>query len=87
MNWNPTIIPILIVGFTYIGIAIGRIPKFRTNRTTISLMGVGLLVLLNQVSIDDFAGFIDMDTIILLFAMMIINANLRLAGFFQFAAG
>lgn len=87
MNWNPTIIPILIVGFTYIGIAIGRIPKFRTNRTTISLMGVGLLVLVNQVSIDDFVSFIDMDTIILLFAMMIINANLRLAGFFQFAAG
>lgn len=86
MAWNTTIIPILVVGFTYIGIAIGRIPKFRTNRTTISLMGVSLLVLMNQVSIDEFAGFIDMDTIILLFAMMIINANLRLAGFFQFAA-
>ncbi len=81
-----TIIPIIIVGITYIGIAFGRIPKLRTNRTTISLIGVGLLLLLNQVSIDEFAGFIDMDTIILLFAMMIINANLRLAGFFQVAA-
>ena len=81
-----TIIPIIIVGITYIGIAIGRIPKFRTNRTTISLIGVGLLVLFNQVSIDEFAGFIDMDTFILLFAMMIINANLRLAGFFQLVA-
>lgn len=83
---NFTFIPIIVVGITYLGIAVGRIPKFRTNRTTISLIGVGLLVLLNQVSIDEFADFIDMDTIILLFAMMIINANLRLAGFFQLAA-
>ena len=87
MNFeNFAIIPILIVGITYLGIAVGRIPKFRTNRTTISLIGVGLLVLFKQVSIDEFANFIDMDTIILLFSMMIINANLRLAGFFQLAA-
>lgn len=87
MNFeNFALIPILIVGLTYLGIAVGRIPKFRTNRTTISLIGVGLLVLFNQVSIDEFANFIDMDTIILLFSMMIINANLRLAGFFQLAA-
>jgi len=83
---NNSLISILIVSLTYIGIAFGRIPKFRTNRTTISLIGVGLLVLLNLVTIDDFATYIDMDTIILLFAMMIINANLRLAGFFQMAA-
>ena len=87
MNFeNFAIIPVLIVSLTYFGIAVGRIPKFRTNRTTISLIGVGLLVVFNQVSIDEFVNFIDMDTIILLFSMMIINANLRLAGFFQLAA-
>ncbi len=77
---------LVIVGLTYIGIAFGRIPKFRTNRTTISLIGVSFLVVFKFVTIQEFADYIDMDTIILLFAMMIINANLRLAGFFQLAA-
>ena len=81
-----TLATIVIAILTYTGIAFGRIPKFRTNRTTISLIGVGLLVLFKSVMIDDFKNFIDMDTIILLFAMMIINANLRLAGFFELAA-
>ncbi len=83
---KPEIITVIIVTITYMGIAFGRIPKFRTNRTTISLIGVGLLLLFNTIKIENFAEFIDFDTIILLFAMMIINANLRLAGFFELAA-
>lgn len=84
--FRPEFITVIIVTLTYMGIAFGRIPKFRTNRTTISLIGVGLLLLFNAIKIENFAEFIDFDTIILLFAMMIINANLRLAGFFELAA-
>lgn len=85
-SYQKTLLTIFIISLTYVGIAIGRIPRFRTNRTTISLIGVGILVLLNIVTIEDFATYLEMDTIILLFSMMIINANLRLAGFFELAA-
>jgi Na+/H+ antiporter NhaD/arsenite permease-like protein len=80
---SKTFITFLIVFITYIGIAIGYWPKLRSNRTTITLIGAGLLILFKQISIKDIPGFLDIDTLILLFSMMVINANLRLSGFFK----
>ena len=37
-------VTLLIVSFTYLGIALGEFPSFRTNRTTITLMGAGALL-------------------------------------------
>jgi Na+/H+ antiporter NhaD/arsenite permease-like protein len=78
-----TWITFIIVAVTYIGIAIGFWPKLRSNRTTIALIGAGLLILFRQISLTDVSSFLDIDTLMLLFSMMIINANLRLAGFFK----
>lgn len=75
----------LVVAITYTGIAAGQWPKIRSNRTTIALMGAGLLILLGQIKFNQIGQFLDLDTLILLFSMMIINANLRLSGFFRFA--
>ncbi len=76
-------ITLIIVTLTYIGIAIGRWPILRANRTTIALIGVGLLIAARQIAFDQIGQFLNLDTLALLFAMMIINANLQLAGFFQ----
>ena len=72
-----------IVFLTYLGIAIGFIPRFQLNRTTIAVVGVGLLLVFNQIDFIQLPEFLDFDTIILLFSMMVINANLRLSGFFK----
>jgi len=77
----------VIVLITFIGIAVGRYPIIKSNRTTISLMGVALLLLTRQVEFIRLPDYIDFDTIILLFSMMILNANLKLAGFFNLAGG
>ncbi|MRS04003.1 anion transporter [bacterium] len=78
-------ITIIIVALTYVGVALGRLPPLRTNRTTFALVGVGLLLLTRQIDFKDLSSYLDIDTLVLLFAMMIINANLRLAGFFGLA--
>lgn len=78
-------ITLAIVVLTFIGIAIGRYPIIKSNRTTIALMGVALLLVFGQVRFDDLPAYLDFDTLILLFSMMIINANLKLAGFFTMA--
>ena len=75
-----------IVLATYIGIALGYWPRLRANRTTITLMGAGLLIATGQIAFADIGKFLDLDTLILLFSMMIINANLKLAGFFSLAS-
>ncbi len=86
MQNNPNFwITIILVAITYIGVAAGRWPKLRANRTTIALMGAGLLIVTDQVKFEEIGRFLDLDTLILLFSMMIINANLRLAGFFGLA--
>lgn len=78
-------VTLAIVTLTFIGIAIGRYPIIKSNRTTIALMGVALLVAAGQVRFADIPGYFDFDTLILLFSMMIINANLKIAGFFTLA--
>ena len=76
-------ITLIIVTITYIGIALGEFPALRSNRTTITLIGVGLLLALRQVTFEQIGGFLNLDTLVLLFGMMVINANLQLAGFFR----
>jgi Na+/H+ antiporter NhaD/arsenite permease-like protein len=81
MGSNPWI-TLIIVTVTFIGIAVGRYPFIKSNRTTITLIGVALLVIFQQIQFTKIPGYIDFDTIILLFSMMIIIANLKLSGFF-----
>jgi len=72
----------LILLFTLIAIAIGYIPRFRMNRTTIALVGATALMVTGGIKYDAALKAINLDTIILLFSMMIINANFSVSGFF-----
>jgi Na+/H+ antiporter NhaD/arsenite permease-like protein len=78
-------ITLIIVSLVYIGLAIGFIPRLQSNRTTITLYGVGALLVLRQIQFKQIGSFLDLDTLILLFSMMVINTNLRLSGFFKLA--
>jgi Na+/H+ antiporter NhaD/arsenite permease-like protein len=75
-----------VVSITYLGIAAGRLPALKANRTTITLMGAGLLIALGLVPFEEIGRMLDLDTLILLFSMMVLNANLKLAGFFTLTA-
>jgi Na+/H+ antiporter NhaD/arsenite permease-like protein len=50
------------------------------------LVGTGLLLASGQIQFEQLKDLIDLDTLVLLFSMMVLNVNLRLAGFFN-AAG
>jgi len=75
-----------IIAASIAGIAIGALPGLRMNRAGMALAGASVLLAIGAVSPLDAAGAIDIATIALLLAMMLIVANLRLAGFFT-AAG
>jgi Na+/H+ antiporter NhaD/arsenite permease-like protein len=78
---------LFVIVLTYLGIAFGRIPKLGMNRTTIALAGAALLLALQAINEKQAFAAIDLQTIILLLSMMVINANLRLAGFFDLVGG
>jgi Na+/H+ antiporter NhaD/arsenite permease-like protein len=75
-----------LIALTIVGVAVGRYPFMRMNRATIALTGGVLLIVLGAISLDEAYAALDLDTLTLLFAMMILNANLRRAGFFQLVA-
>lgn len=78
-------ITLIIVTLTYIGIALGEFQPLRANRTTLTLIGVGALLIFRQITFEQVGGFLNLDTLVLLLGMMIVNANLQLAGFFRLA--
>lgn len=77
---------ISIFAITYLVLAIGRLPGFRIDRTGAAIIGAAFMVGVNALSLDDAYRAINFDTIILLFGMMIVVANLQLSGFFSLVA-
>jgi len=72
-----------IIILTFLGVAAGRIPRFRMNRAAMALIGATLLIALGAIPLDRAYGAVDGNTLVLLFSMMVLNANLRLSGFFD----
>lgn len=68
---------------TLVGVALGRYPWLKMNRATIALVGATTLVALGALTLEEAYAAIDLDTLLLIFAMMVINANLRFSGFFN----
>ena len=77
------LLTLAIIILSMIGIALGSYPSFRMNRATIALVGSTALIIICALTLDEAFRSIDINTIILLFSMMVLNINLRLAGFFK----
>jgi len=73
----------IIVAITLVGVAIGRWPWLRMNRATIALVGATILIAGGAIPLEQAYRAVDWNTIVLLFAMMVLNVNLRIAGFFH----
>lgn len=79
-------ITLLIFLATYLVLAVGRLPWLRIDRPGAALIGASLMVATDAIPFDDALASIDFRTLALLLGMMIVVANLRLAGFFRVAA-
>jgi Na+/H+ antiporter NhaD/arsenite permease-like protein len=82
MNWTQLAVALLAT-ITLVGVALGRLPALKMNRATIALVGAVLLIALGGIPLEAAYRAVDWNTILLLFGMMILNVNLRIAGFFH----
>ena len=71
---------------TYIGVALGRIPGLVIDRVGIALLGAIGMVVCGVLSVENAVRSIDLPTILLLYALMIVSAQLRLGGFYTWSA-
>jgi Na+/H+ antiporter NhaD/arsenite permease-like protein len=76
---------IAVVAFagTYLGLALGRLPFLRVDRTGVAIIGGAIVVVTGVVPWDGAVAAVDAHTLVLLFGMMIVAAYLRLSGFFR----
>ena len=79
-------IVLLVLVLTYLGMMAGRIAWLRVDRTGIALLAVIALLASGQMTLDDFGSAVDMPTLALLFAMMIISAQFAESGFIDLCA-
>ena len=73
---------VVIFCLVYLGMILGGLPFLSLNRTGIALLGAIALLSMGELTLDQAAGAIHLPTIILLFAFMVVSAQLRLGGFY-----
>jgi Na+/H+ antiporter NhaD/arsenite permease-like protein len=71
---------------TYIGVALGRIPGLVIDRVGIALLGAIVMIVGGVITTENAVRSIDFPTILLLYSLMIVSAQLRLGGFYTWAA-
>jgi Na+/H+ antiporter NhaD/arsenite permease-like protein len=71
---------------SYVVFALGKFPGMKIDRPGAAIIGAVLMVAFRIVGAPEALASIDFPTIVLLFSMMLIAANLRLAGFFDWIA-
>lgn len=74
---------LIIFLLTYTGVAIGRVPGLAMDRTGIALLGAIALVVCGVVPLEKAEAAVDLPTILLLYSLMVISAQLRLGGFYS----
>ena len=73
----------LIFFGSYFVFALGKFPWMKIDRPGAAIIGAVLMVAFRIVGADEALQSVDFATIVLLFAMMVVVANLRLGGFFE----
>jgi Na+/H+ antiporter NhaD/arsenite permease-like protein len=76
---SPTVLIFLL---TYAGVALGRIPGLKLDRTGIALLGAMAILVAGGISLHQAVEAVDLPTIVLLYALMVVSAQLRLGGFY-----
>lgn len=85
-NLDPNfILTALIFAFTYLGLALGKVPGLRIDRAGIALVGAAAALAGGVIDIPAAARAVDYRTLVLLFSMMVVVAYLHLSGFFTLA--
>jgi Na+/H+ antiporter NhaD/arsenite permease-like protein len=81
-----TLAAYLVFFGSYIVFAVGKFPWMKIDRPAAAIIGAVLMIAFRIVGVPEALASIDFATIVLLFSMMLIVANVRLAGFFDWIA-
>lgn len=73
---------VAIFAVVYLGMFLGGLPRLKLDRSGVALLGAIAVIGLSGLPVEDAARSIDLPTIVLLFAFMVVSAQMRLGGFY-----
>jgi len=75
---------VIVFTIVYLGMILGGLPFLQLDRTGVALLGAIALVASGDVSFAEAGRSVHAPTLILLFAFMVLSAQLRLSGFYAY---
>lgn len=83
-GWH--VLVVVVFALVYLGMALGRFPGLRIDRTGVALVGAIVLVLGGAVDGAGALAAIDFPTLIVLFGLMVLSAQFAACGFYGWCA-
>lgn len=77
-----TTLSVTVFVLVYLGMALGRVPGLAIDRAGVALLGLIVLLATEELSLGEAGAAVDMPTIALLFALMILSAQFEHSGFY-----
>jgi Na+/H+ antiporter NhaD/arsenite permease-like protein len=74
---------LIIFLIVYLGMILGGLPFLKLDRTGVALLGAIALISINALSLEQAVASIHLPTMALLFAFMVVSAQMRLGGFYD----
>lgn len=74
---------LIIFLIVYLGMILGGLPFLRLDRTGVALLGAIALISIDALSLEQAVASIHLPTMALLFAFMVVSAQMRLGGFYD----
>jgi Na+/H+ antiporter NhaD/arsenite permease-like protein len=73
---------VAIFAVVYLGMFLGGLPRLKLDRSGVALLGAIAVMAVTGMGVDAAARAVDLPTIVLLFAFMVVSAQMRLGGFY-----
>jgi Na+/H+ antiporter NhaD/arsenite permease-like protein len=79
---SPPLLPLILFLLTYLGLALGRIPPLKLDRTGFAVLGAVAFLATGSISVEEAKAAVDAPTLAVLFGMMLLSAQYRLSGLY-----
>jgi len=73
---------VAVFAVVYLGMFLGGLPRLKLDRSGVAVLGAIAVIALSGMAVEDAARSVDLPTIVLLFAFMVVSAQMRLGGFY-----
>lgn len=71
-----------VFAVVYLGMFLGGLPRLKLDRSGVALLGAIAVIAATGMGLEEAARAVDLPTIVLLFAFMVVSAQMRLGGFY-----